>query len=71
MENYGQCQIIELVLRDMLITDVDAEDMSLRTLGDRLSLLLMSCLEGKLFHANTIVITSWQAACMCTQFSLN
>lgn len=69
--NYGQCQIIELVLRDMLITGRDAEDMSLHARGDRLSPLLMSCLEGRLFPANSIVITSWQAACMCTQFSLN
>lgn len=46
--NYGQCQIIELVVRDMLITDGDAEDLSLRTLGDRLSLLLMSCFRGEI-----------------------
>lgn len=46
--NYGQCQIIELVVGDMLITDGDAEDLSLRTLGDRLSLLLMSCFRGEI-----------------------
>lgn len=46
--NCGQCQIIELVVRDMLITDGDAEDLSLRTLGDRLSLLLMSCFRGEI-----------------------
>lgn len=46
--NYGQCQIIELVVRDMLITDRDAEDLSLHTLGDRLSLLLMSCFRGEI-----------------------
>lgn len=28
-------------------------------------------LEGKLFHANSIVITSWQAAHLCAQFCLN
>lgn len=46
--NYGQCQIIELVVRDMLITDRDAEDLSLRTRGDRLSLLLMSCFREEI-----------------------
>lgn len=51
--NYGQCQIIELVVRDMLITDGDAEDLSLRTLGDRLSLLLMSCFRGEIVPRKT------------------
>lgn len=46
--NYGQCQIIELVVRDMLITDRDAEDLSLHTQGDRLSPLLMSCFRGEI-----------------------
>lgn len=32
----------------MLITDRDAEDLSLHTLGDRLSLLLMSCFRGEI-----------------------
>lgn len=71
-ENYGQCQIIELVLRDALITGGDTEDVSVGARADSLSRSLMSCLER---NCSTQTASSLRAgtalACVCTQFGSN
>lgn len=70
-ENYGQCQIIELVLRDGLITDTDAEAVSVWERADRLSLSLMSCV-GEIAPCKQLRYYDLaSAAHVCTQFSLN
>lgn len=56
----------------MLITDGDAQDLSLHTPGDRLSPLLMSCFRGEIVpRKHHRYYEPWQAAPLCTQFCLN
>lgn len=71
-ENYGQCQIIELVLRDALITGGDTEDVSVGARADSLSRSLMSCLERNCSTQTASSLRAGKAlACVCTQFGSN